>query len=72
MSSELVREVIRDAYVYAYPLVLGELTMRRVTNVTEPRQPFGPMGMFAHARVLPGPEFQVVIRPNVDTLYSSA
>jgi len=62
---------VRDAYVYAYALVLEHLTMRQATNVAEPHQPFGPWNRIAHARELPGPEFRVVIRPNVDTLYSS-
>lgn len=64
-------DIARDAYIYAYPLVLGDLTMRKIINVPEPRQPFGPLGVLSHARELPGPEFRVVIRPNVDTLYTS-
>lgn len=62
---------VRDGYVYAYPLVLEYLTDVQATNVVEPHQPFGPWNRIAHARELPGPEFRVVIRPNVDTLYSS-
>ncbi|MGB3698132.1 MAG: DUF1254 domain-containing protein [Gordonia sp. (in: high G+C Gram-positive bacteria)] len=72
LQPAVVTDIARDAYVFAYPLVLGDLTMRKITNVTEPRQPFGPLGVLAHARGLPGPEFRVVIRPNVDTLYTSA
>lgn len=64
-------EIARDAYVYAYPLVLQHLTMRQATNVEQPMQPLSPLGVLAHARVLPGAEFRVVLRPNVDTLYSS-
>lgn len=66
-----IAEIVRDAYIYAYPLVLEHLTFLQATNVAEPQQPLGPWNQIAHARDLPGPDFRVVIRPNVDTLYSS-
>jgi hypothetical protein len=49
-----------EAYLYGYPLVLMELT-RQV-----------PMNQFRHAQAFPTADFRTVVRPNVDTLYSSA
>ncbi|GMA23362.1 hypothetical protein GCM10025864_11210 [Luteimicrobium album] len=51
--------------------MLQHVTCQQVTNVRAPAQPLGPINQIAHARELPGPEFTVVVRPNVDTLYSS-
>lgn len=81
MSHELARPVREDdltriaaeAYVYFYPLVLMELTRRVSTNApystTSPR---GPMGTLVHSRAYPSARFKTVVRPNFDTLYSSA
>lgn len=69
-------EIAKDAYVYAYPLVLTHTTLRQLNNFAE--QPagaataHGPANRFNHARAFPGPESKVVIRSNVDTLYSAA
>jgi hypothetical protein len=52
------------AYLYAYPLVLmdvtRELTAGAATNA------------FLHSRAFPTDAFRAVVRPNADTLYSSA
>jgi hypothetical protein len=62
-----------EAYVYLYPLVLMELTRRQMTNLPAGQRPgFGPAGEFAHVRQFPPADFKVVVRPNFDTLYSSA
>jgi hypothetical protein len=67
------RELGVEAYVYVYPLVLMELTRRQVTNLPAGTRPgFAPMGAFAHIREFPAAEFRNVVRPNFDTLYSSA
>jgi hypothetical protein len=55
-----------QAYVYAYPLVLMELTKRVMTNRGLP------LNRFFHAQTFPTPEAKTIIRPNVDTLYSTA
>src|ERR1051325_8097829 len=55
-----------QAYVYAYPLVLMGLTKRVMTNRGLPTN------RFFHAQACPTPEAKTVIRPNVDTLYSTA
>jgi hypothetical protein len=71
VSPELARQIAADAYIFAYPLVLTDVTARQLTNVPAPAFPLTPVNTIAHAREFPGPEFRIVIRPNFDTLYSS-
>ena len=61
-----------EAYTYAYPLVLMELTRRVATNVAEPDtqaaradEPLRARAAYADARS------RDVVRPNADTLYST-
>jgi hypothetical protein len=63
-----------EAYIYLFPLVIMELTRRQATNVESGTTTPGrsPMNEFAHIRAFPGAEFKAVVRPNFDTLYSSA
>jgi len=62
-----------EAYLYLYPLVTMDVTRRQLTNV-EAGQEFGrgPMNMFLSVPTYPPPDFKAVVRPNFDTLYSSA
>jgi hypothetical protein len=67
-------EIAKEAYIYAYPMVLMEVTRRVSTNVEAPDQKSGiraPVNQFAHAAVFPDDKFDAVVRPNADTLYSS-
>ncbi|WP_291747189.1 DUF1254 domain-containing protein [Bauldia sp.] len=69
---EEAREIARDAYIYAYPLVLMEVSGHISTNVPEPTgSTSAPVNQFGHALAFPDPSFTVVVRPNADTLYSS-
>ena len=62
-----------EAYIYLYPLVLMELTRRQGTNLPAGvKLGVAPMGEFAHVRQFPPGDFRAVVRPNFDTLYSSA
>jgi hypothetical protein len=65
-------EIGAQAYVYAYPMVLMEITRRVSTNVPAPQGSFAPMNQFAHLRAFPDHTFREVVRPNADTLYSIA
>ncbi|MBX9591866.1 MAG: DUF1254 domain-containing protein [Hyphomonadaceae bacterium] len=74
-SEQLAREVAREAYVYAYPMVLMDATRQQMSNYAEPPAEIpgaGPPNRFIHIRQFPAPDFKIVIRPNVDTLYSPA
>jgi hypothetical protein len=62
-----------EAYVYLYPLVTMEVTRRQMTNSAAGQMPGrAPAGQFAHIAEFPSAEFKAVVRPNFDTLYSSA
>jgi hypothetical protein len=67
-------EIAKEAYVYAYPLLLMDAFMRQGTNYAEPTGIVtqAPYNQFSHARAFPPADFKAVVRPNVDTLYSSA
>jgi hypothetical protein len=68
-----VRTLAAEAYVYLYPLVTMEATRRQVTNADAATRPgMGPPGQFHHIRQFPDADFRAVVRPNFDTLYSSA
>ena len=50
-----------------------DVTRRIMSNVPAGKMPgFGPMGAFYHMRAFPDANFKAVVRPNFDTLYSSA
>jgi hypothetical protein len=62
-----------NAYIYLYPLVTMDVTRRQATNVESGKRPgSGPMNTFSHIREFPAADFKTVVRPNFDTLYSSA
>lgn len=67
------RSLSYDAYLYLYPLVTMEVSRRQAVNVEADAKPgFGPPNQFHHLRAFPTAEFRAVVRPNFDTLYSSA
>src|SRR5215475_2835917 len=73
MLSSDPRSLSYDAYTYLYPLVTMEVTRRQGTNVAADAKPgFGPPNAFHHIRAFPSADFRAVVRPNFDTLYSSA
>ena len=62
-----------EAYLYFLPIVLMETTRRVSTNTAHGEKVGrGPMGSLVHARAFPPGNFRTVVRPNFDTLYSSA
>src|SRR5574337_92142 len=62
-----------EAYLYFYPLVTMDLTRRQLTNGGPAVLPIqGPMNEFRSLSAYPTADMKVVVRPNFDTLYSSA
>src|SRR5262249_5228670 len=72
VTSQQAYEIAREAYVFAYPIVTMDVSMRQSTNVananTIPMR--APVNQFAHARTYPRAENRDVVRYNFDTLYS--
>ena len=64
-------EIARQAFIYAYPLILSEITQLIGKNVVEPSAMSAPTNQLGHIRAFPDPSFTLVVRPNADTLYSS-
>lgn len=67
-----IMQIATEAYVFGYPLVLMEVTKKVLTNTPKVAEKAAPLNQFCHVRVFRGPEDKEVVRPNVDTLYSSA
>ncbi len=59
-----------EAFLYFYPLVTMDVTRQQSLNGTTPG--CGPPNVFNHMRAFPDANFRSVVRPNFDTLYSSA
>lgn len=64
-SIDEAREIAVETYVYAYPVILTELTRRLAMSA-----PAGAMNRINHRREFPDPRATAVVRPNADTLYS--
>jgi len=74
VSQEEARAIAKDAYVYAYALSLNDLTWRQFSNFEEPTGKLAqaPLNQFSHGKEFTPAEWRVIVRPNVDTLYSPA
>ena len=67
-------DIIVEAYLYGYPLLIMDLT-KKVTSNTEtphPTLPRAPINQLGHFRTFPDQNMKTVVKPNVDTYYSSA
>ena len=72
MSEEEAHAIGVDAYLYFYSLVTMDLTRKQLTNVEPGKRFGGPTNTFANVPAYPTAEDRAVVRPNFDTLYSSA
>lgn len=72
LTAEEASAIAQDAYVYFYPLVTMDITRKQLTNVPKPEGLSAPANQFANAKAYPAADMKVVVRPNFDTLYSSA
>jgi len=72
-ASEEVQLIAQEAYIYLYPLIMMDLTRKQLINLDPKVNPLGgPANAFTNIRTFPTAEMRTVVRPNFDTLYSSA
>src|SRR5689334_1011929 len=73
ISADEARAIAAEAYVYFYPLVTMEVTRKQLIN-SDPKTAGigGPPNTFDNIQAYPTAEMRAVVRPNFDTLYSSA
>ncbi len=68
-------QTVKEAYIYGFPLVVMDISRQQMTDGT-PGAKGGGMraaaNSFANLSVFPDASFTDVVRPNVDTYYSSA
>ena len=72
-SAEEAAAIAQEAYIYLYPLILMDITRKQLINLDPKVSSFGgSANAFTHVRSFPPAEARTVVRPNFDTLYSSA
>jgi hypothetical protein len=73
ISADEAQAIAAEAYVYFYPLVTMDLTRKQLIN-SDPRtaEIGGPPNAFNNIQAYPTADMKAVVRPNFDTLYSSA
>jgi len=71
VSFEETEEIATEAYIYAYPLVLMEITRRIWTNVETPNGVRGPMNQFSHSKYLIDDKYTDIVGVDASTMFSS-
>ena len=74
LADDEMLEIATEAYLYAFPLVLTEVTREIGTNCDAPGNDgrmCAPMNQFVHVPAFPDASFTDVVRANADTLYST-
>jgi len=72
-SADEARQIAQEAYIYLYPLLSMDVTRKQLINLDPKVNPMGgPANAFTNIRAFPTADMKTVVRPNFDTLYSSA
>jgi hypothetical protein len=71
LTNDEVINITKEAYVYGYPLVLMDVTKDVMTNYRTSNGIGGPINQLHHLKKFPDHRFKAVVKPNVDTFYSS-
>src|SRR5215475_1699067 len=72
ISEAEARSIATDAYLYFYPLVTMDVTRKQLLNTRAGSGIGGPANTFDNIPAFPTADMRAVVRPNFDTLYSSA
>lgn len=65
-------ELLEEAYLYAFPLVIMDATKTASTNTETAGNGHAPINQFSHSKKTVDASFHTVVSPNVDTLYTQA
>jgi hypothetical protein len=70
LDAKETRALASEAYIYAYPLVLSEVTMDVMTATPQPSGLKAPLNQISSVKKSPDADFKDIVSPNVDTLYT--
>jgi hypothetical protein len=72
LSVEEAQSIAEEVYIFGYPMILMDLTAKKMSNVPETGAQTAPVNQFAHFPEFPDHNFKDIVKPNADTLYSLA
>jgi hypothetical protein len=73
INPQEAHDIAVNAYLYFYSPVTMDLTRKQLTNTAPGKGSIGgPANTFANIGAYPTADMRAVVRPNFDTLYSSA
>jgi len=72
ISPQDAQQIADNATIYGFPLVIMDLTRQVLTDVPAPNVNGSPVNQFSNMKSFPDASFTDVVRPNDDTLYSTA
>ena len=72
-DAEAFRTVAAEVFDFLFPIVLMDVTRRKATGVDDGKPGNAPLNKWSHFKEFVSPQFsKTVVRPNLDTLYSTA
>ena len=66
------QQIMREAFIYGYPLVTMDMTRRQQTNVDSVDASHAPMGQIIKMRNYPAVDNHTAAAPNAETMYTMA